>query len=224
MPPAGGLRRAGCYYDGRDDRGDGRTFELTKARVDAAWRRRSGAKELLRDHKVRWLHLSIRSQSATWAFEYRLPGLHPETGRRWPTRTLTLGRLTPGFHLEEARAAALAAKALVVQGIDPLGERNAALHRNLAAVAEAEREQSVSALVRAYRARREGRWRTTTRAAFKGDLKVIEDHIGTLPISKLTRRQLVTLIDDFHVGQVQADKKGSPCCSAACSGRPWTTV
>ena len=158
---------------------------------------------------MRGLHLSIRSQSATWAFEYKLPGLHPDTGRRWPTRTLTLGKLAPSFHLEEAREVALTAKALVMRGVDPLGERKAELHKNIAAVAAAEREQTVADLVRAYRARREAGWRTATRAAFKGDLQVIVDHIGPLPISGVTRRQLVNLVDDFHTAQVEAGGRGT---------------
>src|SRR5215212_9846308 len=93
--------------------------ELTKAKIEAAWRHRDGSKLILRDHKVRGLYLSVRAQSATWFFEFKLPGRNPETGARWRTTTDNLGRLAPNFHLDEARKAALAAKGKVAVGIDP---------------------------------------------------------------------------------------------------------
>ena len=169
--------------------------ELTKTRIDAAWRHRDGTKRILRDHRVRGLYLGIRAQSATWFFEFRLPGVHPEKGGRWPTTTLKLGRLTTDFHLEEARKAALAAKAKVVVGIDPAAERKGAIGAQLADTAAQVR--TVATLVEAYTQARSQRWRPATARAFKGDLREIVDALGAVPIHNVTRRMLAAFLRDF---------------------------
>ena len=86
--------------------------KVTKTDVEKAWRKRPTAGQtLLRDSEVRGLQLVVYRDSATWRLDYKLPGVHPVTGKRWPGRKLTLGKLSPAFHLPNARAAALEAKA-----------------------------------------------------------------------------------------------------------------
>lgn len=111
----------------------------TRNDVEKAWRTRpSAGQKLLRDSEIRGLHLVVFRDSATWRFDYKLPGAHPVTGKRWPGRKLTLGKLSPTFHLHEARAAALEAKAKVRKGVDPLTEQRVELASNLAEAANAD--------------------------------------------------------------------------------------
>lgn len=181
--------------------------ELTKPRIETAWRRRDGSKVVLRDHRVRGLYLSIRAQSATWFFEFKLPGRNPETGDRWRTTTLKLGRLTKDFHLEEARKAALVAKGKVAAGIDPAAEKQTALTAQLADTAAAVR--TVQTLVDAFKATRSPGWRPKTLKAFEGDLRTITAALGVLPVHKVTRRALAGFLRDFVDGQVAAGHRGT---------------
>ncbi len=86
----------------------------------------------LKDTQVPNLTLKINAQSEVWRFQYKPRGTRPD-GRRWPTRTLTLGSHA-NMTLEEARALAVAAKAEVRAGGDP-----AEAHRLAAAQRVAER-------------------------------------------------------------------------------------
>ncbi|MGH6911866.1 MAG: integrase arm-type DNA-binding domain-containing protein, partial [Phenylobacterium sp.] len=95
---------------------------VTKLTIETAWRNRGHGGQLLRDDDVKGLVLAVHRDHAMWRLEYRLPGRHPETGKRWPNRALTLGRLEPGYHLREARATAREAKAQVARGRDPATE------------------------------------------------------------------------------------------------------
>jgi integrase len=181
---------------------------ITKATIEAAWRNRGdGGGPPIRDHKVRGLNLAIHAHHATWRLDFRLPGRHPETGKRWPNDTLTLGRLSPAFHLDEARAAALEQKLLVTKGINPKLAEKAVLARQL--VATAGERVTVKALVEGYTAARSQRWRPQTARAFEGDLREVTAALGELPVKAVTRRQLGAFLRDFHRTQVAAGHAGT---------------
>jgi integrase len=86
-----------------------------------------------RDSVIPGFALHVTSQRAFWALQYRPQGVNPATGKRWGGGArLELGDAF-SMSLADARAAALAAKASVRQGRDPLRE---ALASRAAAVAE----------------------------------------------------------------------------------------
>lgn len=71
--------------------GEGPT-KITKATIEAAWRRRvPGDRLILRDRDCRGLALILSSTAMTWTYSYRPRGTDPLTERRWPNRTMTLG-------------------------------------------------------------------------------------------------------------------------------------
>lgn len=98
---------------------------ITKATVDAAWRRRAkDVRVVLRDAECRGLSLVVNPTGMTWKYEYRPRGLDAHTGRRWPMRGVTLGN--PSTHApDEARAAANRVKGQAAAGADPAAERRA---------------------------------------------------------------------------------------------------
>ena len=66
--------------------------KITKATIDAAWRRRKPDHRLIvRDKDCRGLALIVNPTTMTWSYAYRPRGTDPVTGRRWPNRTVTLG-------------------------------------------------------------------------------------------------------------------------------------
>jgi integrase len=178
---------------------------ITKATIEAAWRNRADGGRLLRCGGG--LVLALNRDHATWRLEFRLPGIDPATGKRWPNDALTLGRLRPSFHLREARAAATENKALVARGINPKTAAKVELARRLAATAD--ERVTVQALVESYVAVRARRWRPQTARAFKGDLREITAALGDLPVKAITRRQLVAFLRGFHRRQVAAGHAGT---------------
>ena len=66
--------------------------KITKATIDAAWRRRKADQRLIvRDKDCRGLALIVNPTVMTWSYAYRPRGTDALTGRRWPNRTVTLG-------------------------------------------------------------------------------------------------------------------------------------
>ena len=114
--------------------------KITKATIDAAWRRRKPDHRLIvRDKDCRGLALIVNATSMAWSYAYRPRGTDPNTGRRWPNRTVSLGN--PATHSpDDARAAANRIKGEVVAGADPAVEKKAR--------AEKERRQRGSTLGR----------------------------------------------------------------------------
>ena len=102
-----------------------------------------------------------------WRLEFRLPGLNPETGKRWPNDAWTIGRLAPDLHLAEARKLAEEAKVKVGKGISPKLEQRTALASQLVETAASVR--TVETLIDVYKAARSSRWRPATTRAFEGD-------------------------------------------------------
>lgn len=99
--------------------------KITKATIDAAWRRKKPDHRLIvRDKDCRGLALIINPTTMTWSYAYRPRGTDPGTGRRWPNRTITLGN--PASHSpDDARAEANLIKGQAVAGGDPAAERKA---------------------------------------------------------------------------------------------------
>jgi integrase len=114
--------------------------KITKATIEAAWRRRrQNCRLILRDKDCRGLALVVNPTVMRWEYAYRPRGTDPVTGRRWPNRTVTLGN--PETHSpDDARAEANRMKGQVVAGTDPAEEKKVR--------AEAERRKRGSTLER----------------------------------------------------------------------------
>lgn len=115
-------------------------IKITKARIDAAWRRRKpDNRQIIRDKDCRGLALIVNATSMAWSYAFRPRGTDPLTGRRWPNRTLTIGN--PSTHSpEDARVEANRLKGQAAAGRDPAAERKAA--------AEAARHKRGNTLIR----------------------------------------------------------------------------
>jgi integrase len=116
------------------------TTRITKASVEAAWRRRGGGQRLIvRDKECRGLALIVNATSMTWGYSYRPRGVDPSNGKRWPNRTITLGN--PASHsVEGARAEANRIKGQAAAGGDPAADKKAK--------AEAERWKRATTLIK----------------------------------------------------------------------------
>lgn len=99
--------------------------KITKATIDAAWRRRlAGQRLIVRDKDCRGLALIVNPTAMAWSYAYRPRGTDPVTGRRWPNRTVTLGN--PASHSpDDARAEANRIKGQAAAGADPAAEKKA---------------------------------------------------------------------------------------------------
>ena len=93
---------------------------ITKATIEAAWRRRApGLRLIVRDAGCRGLALIVNPTGMRWEFGYRPRGTDPLTGRRWPNRTVTLGN--PETHSpDDARTLANQLKGQAATGTDPV--------------------------------------------------------------------------------------------------------
>jgi hypothetical protein len=100
-------------------------LKLTKATVDAAWRRRaSGQRLVLSDVVCRGLALIVNPNSMTWTYSYKPRGVDPATRKRFPSRSVTIGNQET-HSPEGARAAANVLKGQAKAGLDPAAERKA---------------------------------------------------------------------------------------------------
>ena len=99
--------------------------KITKATIDAAWRRRKADHRLVvRDKDCRGLALIVNPTAMAWSFAYRPRGADHLTGRRWPNRTVTIGN--PATHSpDDARAEANRIKGQAAAGADPAMEKKA---------------------------------------------------------------------------------------------------
>ena len=98
---------------------------ITKAAIDASWRRRTPDQRLIvRDRDCRGLALIVNATTMAWSYSYRPRGADPLTGQRWPNRTVTLGNpasLSP----DDARTEANRIKGQAASGADPAAEKKA---------------------------------------------------------------------------------------------------
>jgi integrase len=99
--------------------------KITRTTIDAAWKRRKADHRLvIRDRDCRGLALITNATTMAWSYSYRPRGIDPQTGRRWPNRTVFLGN--PASHSpEDARRAANKIKVEVMAGGDPVADRKA---------------------------------------------------------------------------------------------------
>jgi integrase len=123
--------------------------KITKATIDAAWkRRRKDERLIIRDKERRGLALIVNATAMTWSYAYRPRGTDPVTGRRWPNRTVTIGN--PGTHSpDDARAEANRIKGSATAGGDPAVEKKAkaeAARRSRGSTLERLAEQYAKAL------------------------------------------------------------------------------
>jgi len=98
--------------------------KITKATIDATWRRRKANQRLIvRDKDCRGLALIVNPTSMTWSYAYRPRGTDPLTGRRWPNRSVAIGN--PSTHSpDDARNDANRIKGQTAAGADPATEKN----------------------------------------------------------------------------------------------------
>ena len=65
--------------------------KITKATINAAWRRRKPEHRLIVRDRDAVAGLIVNASSMAWSYAYRPRGTDPVTGRRWPNGTITLG-------------------------------------------------------------------------------------------------------------------------------------
>jgi integrase len=119
--------------------------KITKLTIEAVWRRRKSDERLIvRDKDCRGLALIVNANSMTWSYAYRPRGTDPETGRRWPNRTITLGN-PASLAADDARIEANRIKGRAAAGADPAAEKKAA-----AEAARQKRSGTVSRLMESY--------------------------------------------------------------------------
>jgi integrase len=95
---------------------------ITEA-VRARALRRPFVPAVYRDADIKGLALHVTRTRAFWALSYQLRGINPRTGKRHGGgKRFELGDAVD-MPLDEARTAALKAKARIGEGYDPLGER-----------------------------------------------------------------------------------------------------
>ncbi|MDI3308490.1 MAG: tyrosine-type recombinase/integrase [Acetobacteraceae bacterium] len=99
--------------------------KITKATIDAAWRRRApGQRLMIADAECRGLALVVNPTGMTWRFDYKPRGIDAATGKRFASQSVTIG--TPASHsIDAARDAAGAMKGQAKAGTDLAGERKA---------------------------------------------------------------------------------------------------
>jgi integrase len=99
--------------------------KITKATLEAAWRRRRERHRLvIRDRECRGLALIVNPTAMSWVYSYKPRGSDPLTGRRFPSKSVTVGG--PASHSpEDARTAANRFKDQAKGGTDPATEKRA---------------------------------------------------------------------------------------------------
>ena len=141
--------------------------KITKATVEAAWRRRAqGQRLMIGDAACPGLALVVNPTGMTWRFDYKPRGTDPITGKRFATRSVTIGN--PETHSpEDARDAARAMKGQTKAGIDPAEAKRATI-----AAAAAKRARTVDRLVDDYEKA------LPSRPKLRGTGTVTERHAG----------------------------------------------
>ena len=119
--------------------------KITKSVIEVAWRRRSSNQRLiLGDAACRGLALVVNATSMSWVFAYKPRGLDPVTGKRFSSRSITIGN--PQSHSpDDARANAGLHKGSAKAGKDPADERKSQI-----ALSAKVRGQTMERLVDAY--------------------------------------------------------------------------
>jgi integrase len=120
-------------------------LKITKATIDAAWRRRArGQRLVVQDQACPGLALIIGSTGMTWTYSYKPRGVDSRTGKRWGSRSVTIGNPDKESP-DDARAEAGRLKGHAKAGNDPAAERKA----KIAAASEA-RSRTLDRIVEDY--------------------------------------------------------------------------
>ncbi|MFH5927033.1 tyrosine-type recombinase/integrase [Roseomonas xinghualingensis] len=172
---------------------------ITKATVDAAWRRRRPDFRLtIRDTECRGLALVVNPTSMSWVVSYKPRGLDPRTGKRPATRELVVG--APATHSpEQARQAAAKVKGEAKGGTDP-----ATVRREKIAKAALDRAATVDRLVEDYTTALPSRPKLRgtgllSPAVQKAELQQVKQSVetmkaGNLPVSAIGAREIRSLL------------------------------
>lgn len=101
--------------------------KITKATIETAWRHRTpGQRVVIGDAGCRGLALVVNPTGMAWRFDYKPRGLDTATGKRFPTRSITIG--SPETHSpDDARTAAGRFKGQAKAGADPAEARKTTL-------------------------------------------------------------------------------------------------
>jgi len=145
------------------------------------------------------LALIVNATSMAWSFAYRPRGSDPQTGRRWPNRTVTIGN--PATHSpDDARIEANRIKGQTAAGADPAAQRKASIQAE-----QRKRETSLGRLLDEYVVALPRR--PKMRGAGQASPEYVADEIAqvrmaldemeasTLPASNLSAAQVKELID-----------------------------
>ena len=103
--------------------------KITRSTIDAAWRRRAaGLRTVIGDFECRGLALIVNATSMSWVYSYKPRGVDPSTGKRFATKSITIGN--PETHSpDHARTAANELKGRAKAGFDPAADRKAGIER-----------------------------------------------------------------------------------------------
>lgn len=124
---------------------------ITKATIEAAWKRRApDQRRVIGDVVCPGLALIVNPTGMTWRFDYKPRGINPLTGKRFASQSAVIGN--PASHsVEDARTSAAALKGRVQAGGDPAAERKAELAAGREAKAKSLAEAlTVKALIDTY--------------------------------------------------------------------------
>jgi integrase len=95
--------------------------------IERAWRKRAkNARHVITDSERPGLALICHATSQTWAYSYKPRGVDPESGKRFNTKTVTIGSPAT-YSPAEARAEANRLKDAVAAGGDPAADRKATI-------------------------------------------------------------------------------------------------
>lgn len=170
--------------------------KITKATVDAAWRRRQAdVRLMIGDATCRGLALVTNPKGQTWRFDFKPRGLNPATGKRFASQSVTIGN--PDSHsVEEARNAAGGLKAQTQTGADPSAERKATLAAARAARAKAVAEAfTVTALIDLYAEKHVAKLRPATRRDVLSRLRQHLAPIAASSAASIGRVEATTVVD-----------------------------
>jgi hypothetical protein len=101
--------------------------KITRSTIDSAWRRRAaGLRIVIRDFECRGLALIINATTMSWVYSYKPRGVDPSKGKRFASKSVTLGN--PETHSpDHARTAANELKGKAKAGFDPATDRRAGI-------------------------------------------------------------------------------------------------
>jgi integrase len=188
--------------------------KITKATIDAAWRRRSADVRLIvRDRDCRGLALIVNATTMSWSYSYRPRGADSQTGRRWANRAVFIGN--PSTHSpDDARRATNHTKVAVMAGRDPAAERKtqaADMRRQRSARLGLLVEDYAATLARRQKMRGHGVLSATYVASDVAQVRLGLElmQADELPATSLTEADLRRLLDATGAGSIARRRFGA---------------